>query len=51
MKLRTDQKVVCEVQGKLFELALANEYDGPAFIEAFMKKIKNSLIMKRCHDT
>ena len=36
MKLRTDQKVVCEVQGKLFELALAKGYDGLKFIETFM---------------
>lgn len=36
MILRTDQKVVCEVQGKLFEMALSKGYDCRQFIELFM---------------
>ena len=36
MKLRTDQQVVCEVQGRLFELAQTSGCDGLAFIELFM---------------
>lgn len=31
-----DKRQLCDIQGRLFELALKNEYDCPAFIEAFM---------------
>lgn len=30
------QRQLCDVQGRLFELALKNEYDCPAFIKTFM---------------
>lgn len=31
-----DKRQLCDIQGRLFELALKKEYDCPAFIEAFM---------------
>jgi len=34
--LRLDQRQLCDVQGRLFELALKKEYDSTAFIAAFM---------------
>ena len=30
------ERQLCDIQGRLFELALKNGYDCPAFIEAFM---------------
>lgn len=35
--LRLDQRQLCDIQGRLFELARANGYDCPAFIAAFME--------------
>lgn len=32
----TDKRQLCDIQGRLFELALKNGYDCPAFIEVFM---------------
>lgn len=32
----TDKRQLCDIQGRLFELALKNGYDCPAFIETFM---------------
>lgn len=34
--LKTLERQLCDIQGRLFELALKNGYDCPAFIEAFM---------------
>lgn len=34
--LRLDQRQLCDIQGRLFELARARGYDCPTFIEAFM---------------
>lgn len=31
-----EKRQLCDIQGRLFELALINGYDSPAFIEAFM---------------
>ena len=31
-----DQRQLCDIQGRLFELALKNGYDCPAFIRTFM---------------
>ena len=31
-----DKRQLCDIQGRLFELALKNGYDCPAFIESFM---------------
>lgn len=36
MNLSLEKRQLCDIQGRLFELALKNEYDSPAFIEAFM---------------
>ncbi len=36
MELRLDQRQLCDIQGRLFELALKNGYDCPVFIEYFM---------------
>lgn len=36
LKLDTQKRQLCDIQGRLFELALKGEYDCPAFIEAFM---------------
>ena len=34
--LRLEQRQLCDIQGRLFELALKGGYDCPAFIRAFM---------------
>lgn len=34
--LTLQQRQLCDIQGRLFELALKNGYDCPAFIETFM---------------
>ena len=34
--LTLEKRQLCDIQGRLFELALKNGYDCPAFIEAFM---------------
>lgn len=31
-----EKRQLCDIQGRLFELAFKDEYDCPAFIEAFM---------------
>lgn len=31
-----EKRQLCDIQGRLFELALKNGYDSPAFIETFM---------------
>ena len=31
-----EKRQLCDIQGRLFELTLKNEYDSPAFIKAFM---------------
>lgn len=36
MDLRLDKRQLCDIQGRLFELALKNGCDCPAFIEKFM---------------
>lgn len=36
VKLDTQQRQLCDIQGRSFELALKGGYDCPAFIEAFM---------------
>lgn len=37
MKILTQQQhQLCDIQGRLFELALKNRYDCPVFIKAFM---------------
>ena len=36
LTLTLDKRQLCDIQGRLFELALKNGYDCPAFIEAFM---------------
>lgn len=35
-KLTLEKRQLCDIQGRLFELAWKNEYDCPMFIEAFM---------------
>ena len=35
--LSLEQRQLCDIQGRLFELALKSGYDCPAFIQAFMK--------------
>ena len=35
-QLTFDQRQLCDIQGRLFELALRSGYDCPAFIQAFM---------------
>lgn len=35
-KLTLEKRQLCDIQGRLFELALKNGYDCPGFIEAFM---------------
>ena len=35
-ELRTDQRQLCDIQGRLFELARLRGYDCPTFIEKFM---------------
>lgn len=34
--LSLEERQLCDIQGRLFELALKNGYDCPAFIRAFM---------------
>lgn len=34
--LSLEKRQLCDIQGRLFELALKNGYDCPAFIETFM---------------
>lgn len=34
--LTLEKRQLCDIQGRLFELALKNGYDCPAFIETFM---------------
>ena len=34
--LTRQQRQLCDIQGRLFELALKGGYDCPAFIKAFM---------------
>lgn len=34
--LTFQKRQLCDIQGRLFELALKNKYDCPAFIDAFM---------------
>lgn len=34
--LTLEKRQLCDIQGRLFELVLKNEYDCPAFIKAFM---------------
>lgn len=36
MNLSSEKRQLCDIQGRLFELALKNGYDCPAFIETFM---------------
>lgn len=36
MNLTLEKRQLCDIQGRLFGLALKNGYDCPAFIEAFM---------------
>ena len=36
MNLSSEKRQLCDIQGRLFELALKNDYDSPAFMEAFM---------------
>lgn len=36
MNLTSEKRQLCDIQGRLFELALKNGYDCPAFIKAFM---------------
>ena len=35
-ELSIQQRQLCDIQGRLFELALANGYDSPSFISSFM---------------
>lgn len=34
--LSLEKRQLCDIQGRLFELALKNEYDCPEFIRSFM---------------
>ena len=36
LNLSLDKRQLCDIQGRLFELALKNDYDCPKFIETFM---------------
>lgn len=36
INLSLDQRQLCDIQGRLFELALKNGYDCPSFVVAFM---------------
>ncbi|MCD8105580.1 MAG: hypothetical protein LUF35_11430 [Lachnospiraceae bacterium] len=36
LELSLDKRQLCDIQGRLFELALKSGYDSPTFIEAFM---------------
>ena len=35
-EMSLDKRQLCDIQGRLFELALENDYDCPGFIESFM---------------
>ena len=35
-EMSTDERVLCDVQGRLFENSLTAGYDSPSFIAAFM---------------
>ncbi len=35
-ELSTQKRQLCDIQGRLFELALADGYDSPSFISSFM---------------
>lgn len=37
MNLSTEKRQLCDIQGRLFELAQRSGYDCPIFIETFMK--------------
>lgn len=37
VNLSREKRQLCDIQGRLFELARKNEYDCPAFINAFMR--------------
>lgn len=36
LNLTLEKRQLCDIQGRLFELALKNKYDCPAFIKIFM---------------
>ena len=36
LNLSLDKRQLCDIQGRLFELALKNDYDCPQFLETFM---------------
>lgn len=36
LNLTLEKRQLCDIQGRLFELALKNKYDCPAFIKTFM---------------
>lgn len=36
LNLSLEKRQLCDIQGRLFELAFANNYDCPAFIKSFM---------------
>lgn len=36
LNLSQEKRQLCDIQGRLFELALKNGYDSPSFIESFM---------------
>lgn len=36
LNLSLDKRQLCDIQGRLFEFALKNDYDCPQFIETFM---------------
>lgn len=36
LNLTLQKRQLCDIQGRLFELALKNKYDCPAFIKTFM---------------
>lgn len=36
INLTLEKRQLCDIQGRLFELALKNGYDCPAFIDTFM---------------
>lgn len=36
MNLTSEKRQLCDIQGRLFELAQKNNYDCPSFVEEFM---------------
>lgn len=46
-KLDTQKRQLCDIQGRLFELALKGGYDCPAFIESFMNSRAAALTYSR----